>query len=276
MQTYTGLTKMNEGDLRRLTNEELTDLLFSREDRLSRTAIDEVIGRGGEIVPLLADIVMDRLTWTEELPEWWAPVHATYALGAIATPETLTPLLSALRWSDAYDNEWVTEDLPSIMGSLGDISYGALKAVAKDRSAGWSARSIAMDGLGSQALRFPRKEEEVVSLLGAMLADRTEEHGARRAAAFVLIDFRRVDFKDGLLELAADEVRRQHEDPSYKPAFTPDGLERDLSSQRIALDAYIRDWLLFYTAEEISRRQERWDREDGRVRHKRSCLSKLH
>ena len=261
---------------RKMDNVELIDLLFTAEDNLPRSAANEIVRRADELTHELGEIAMDRLVWTADLPDWWAPIHATYLMGVIGTEAVITPLLASLKWSDAYDNEWVTEDLPSIMGSLGDISYGALKAAAQDRSAGWSARSIAMDGLGSQALRFPRKEEEVVGLLGAMLTDRTEEHGARRAAAFVLIDFRRVDFKDGLLELAADEVRRQHEDPSYKPAFTPDGLERDLSSQRIALDAYIRDWLLFYTAEEISRRQERWDREDGRVRHKRSCLSKLH
>ena len=85
------LTKPNGEGLRRLANEELVDLLFREEDRLPRQVIDEVIGRGGEIVPLLADIVMDRLAWTDALPEWWAPVHATYALGAIGSPETMTP-----------------------------------------------------------------------------------------------------------------------------------------------------------------------------------------
>lgn len=289
MQTYTGLTKMKNKDLRRLTNEELADLLFREGDRLSRAAIDEVIGRAGEIVPLLADIVMDRLVWTEELPGWWAPVHATYALGAIATPEVMSPLLAALRWSDAYDNEWVTEDLPSILGSMGEISYGALKAVVSDRPAGWSARSIAMDALGSQALRFPQKEEEVMALLGGVLRDSTEEHGARRSAVFVLLDFRRADYKENLLKLAADEVRRQHGNPDYRPAFTPEEVERDLNSSKIALDAYIRDWLAFYSAQEITRRQERWAGEDGRPRldnmscpcgsgrpYKRCCWNKLH
>ncbi len=262
----TSFTKPNGDGLRRLANEEIVDLLFREEDRLPRQVIDEVIGRGSEIVPLLADIVMDRLAWTEGLPEWWAPIHATYALGAIGSPETLMPLLAALRWSDAYDNEWVTEDLPSILGSLGDISYAALKGVVLDRAAGWSARSIAMDALGSQALRSPEREEEIMSLLGRVLRDRTEEHGARRSAAFVLIDFRRADYRDGLMALARDEVGYQHENPDYGPAFTPEEVERDLGLPRVAMDAYIRDWLAFYEAQEIARRQERWDKEDGRPR----------
>jgi len=253
-------------DLRRLGNDELIDLLFSEEDRLPRAAIDEVIGRGDEIVQLLAGIVMDRMAWTDGLPEWWAPVHASYALGSIGTVETLVPLLASLRWSDAYDNEWVTEDLPSILGSLGPISYDALVSIVNDRSAGWSARSIAMDALGSQALRFPEKEEEVMGLLGRVLRDRKEEFGAMRSAAFVLIDFRRSDFRRELLRLAKDEVNYQQQYSDYRPAFTPDEVSRDLSMPRLSMDAYIRDWLEFYSAEEIARRQQRWDREDGRPR----------
>jgi len=256
----------DSGELRRLGNDELIDLLFDEEDRLPRAAIEEVIRRGDEIVPLLAEIVMDRMAWTDGLPEWWAPVHASYALGSIGTAETLVPLLASLRWSDAYDNEWVTEDLPSILGSLGPISYDALISIVKDRSAGWSARSIAMDALGSQALRFPEKEEEVMTLLGRVLKDRTEEFGAMRSAAFVLIDFRRADFKRELSRLAEDEVRRQQQRPDYRPAFTPEEVERDLGLPRLSMDAYIRDWLDFYSTEEIARRQERWDREDGRPR----------
>ena len=257
--------KGGEG-LRRLANEELIDLLFSEEDRLPRAAIDEVIRRGGEIVPLLSEVVMDRMAWTDGLPEWWAPVHATYALGSIGTKETLVPLLAALRWSDAYDNEWVTEDLPSILGFLGPVAYDALVALVDDRSAGWSARSIAMDALGSHALRFPEKEEEVMVLLGSVIRDRTEEFGAMRSAAFVLIDFRRADYRDDLMGLAEDEVRHQQQHPDYRPAFTPADVERDLGLPKLAMDAYIRDWLGFYSTEEIARRQQRWDHEDGRPR----------
>jgi hypothetical protein len=253
-------------DFKRLSNDELMDLFYADEDRLPRAAMFEAIERGGEMVPMLADVVMDRMSWTDGLPEWWAPVHATYALGAIGGRDVLTPLLAALRWSDAYDNEWVTEDLPSILGALGDLSYDALLLVVADQAAGWSARSIAMDALGSQALRFPEKEEGVMSILGHILRDRTEEHGARRSAAFVLLDFRRSDYRKDLVRFAKDEVRHQQQSPEYRPAFTPEEVSRDLNSSRLAMDAYIRDWLLFYSSEEIARRQERWAQEDGKPR----------
>ncbi len=257
---------MHLHDYRRLHNEELVDLLFTQEDRLPRGVIDEIVRRGTEIVPMLAEIVMDRTVWTAELPDWWAPVHATYALGAIGGQESLIPLMAALRWADAYDNEWITEDLPSILGALGDLSYDSLLALVRDRSAGWSARSIAMDALGSQALRFPQREEEAMSLLGKILHDRTEEHGARRSAAFVLLDFRRADYKDDLLALSYSEVRWQQQYNDYVPAFTPDDVSRDLNSSRCATDIYVRDWLLFYDPAEVLRRQERWAAEDRKQR----------
>ncbi len=257
---------MSSHDYRRLHNEELIDLFFTQEDRLPRAAIDEAIRRGQEMAPALSEVAMDRSLWNSDLPEWWAPVHATYALGAIGGQEVLVPLLAALRWSDAYDNEWVTEDLPSILGSLGDISFNSLVAVVSDRSAGWSARSIAMDALGSQSLRFPNREEEVMSILGRILRDKTEEHGARRSAAFVLLDFRRADYRNELVSLAQAEERWQGQYSDYRAAFTPDDVARDLSSPRVGMDVYIRDWLDFYEPSEISRRQERWAIEDGRQR----------
>ncbi|MFA4875268.1 MAG: SEC-C domain-containing protein [bacterium] len=258
---------MASNDYRRLhNNEELIDLFFTQEDRLPRAAIDEAIRRGTEIVPFLSEVVMDRVLWNAELPEWWAPVHATYALGAIGGQEVLIPLLAAIRWSDAYDNEWVTEDLPSILGSLGEISYNSLVAVVSDRSAGWSARSIAMDALGSQAMRFPQREEGVMSVLGHILRDHSEEHGARRSAAFVLLDFRRADYRKELISLAEAERRWQQQYSDYRAAFTPEDVQRDLTSPRIGMDVYIRDWLEFYEPAEIAKRQERWAIEDGRPR----------
>ncbi len=253
-------------DHRRLSNEELIDLLFNQEDRLPRAAVDEILRRESEMLPILSEIAMDRTVWIADTPEWWAPVHATYILGAIGGPEVLVPLLAALRWSDAYDNEWAAEDLPSILGSMGEISRPAILGCIADRSAGWSARSIAMDALGSQAMRTPDTEEESMGLLGAILRDESEEYGARRSAAYILLDFRRTDFKKELIAIAWEEDRRQQQLPDYRVAFTPDQIESELTLPRRGMDVYLRDWLTFYDADEITRRQSRWTEQDSRRR----------
>ncbi len=253
-------------DYRKATNDELIDLLFTEEDRLPHAAVDEIVRRGEELIEPLGDILLDRTTWTAELPDWWATVHATYLVGAIGGERALVPLLSALRWSDAYDNEWVTEDLPSILSSLGEISSRPLFAVALDRSAGWSARSIAMDALGGHAVRDSDREEEVMALLLSILKDCSEEYGARRSAAYVLLDFRRADAKPWLMELAREELERMQQQEDYRPAFTPDGIEGELASPRRGMELYTQDWFIFYEPAEIRRRQMRWESEDGRAK----------
>lgn len=249
-----------------IQNEELIELLFTKEDRITKGEAFELIRRGSEIVPMLSDIVMDRIFWIADMPEWWAPVHATYILGAIGGEETLIPLLSALRWSDAYDNDWVTEDLPSILGSLGRLSYEPLISVLHDRSAGWSARSIAMDALGSHALRRPDIEEEVISLVGRVFTDRTQEYGARRSAAYLLLDFRRSDFKRQLVGFAKEDMERAKMDAEYIGAFTPKHVEQELALPRRGLGMYMWNWLEFYELEEINKRNDRWTENASRSR----------
>lgn len=247
-------------------NEELIDLLFKEEDRLSHDAAGEIVRRGLEIMPILGEIAMERNMWMADLPEYWATVHAAYLIGAMGGKESVVPLMAALRWSDAYDNEWVTEDLPSIFGNLGDVSWPTIVAAVKDRASGWSARSVLMDALGSQALRFPAREEEAVAILGGILKNRSEEYGARRSASFVLLDFRRADFRRELVSFAREEKQRQQQYPDYRVAFTAEEVEQELASPRINLEIYTHDWMKFYDPEEIIRRQQRWQEENHKAR----------
>lgn len=253
---------MEKKNYKKLDNEALARLLFEEEDRLSIEAVDEIIRRSDEFLPVLSDITMDRSLWIADLPQWWVTVHSTYILGKIGGPETVIPLMSALRWSDAYDNEWITEDLPSILGSLGETSWLSVLQVVKDRSAGWSARSIAMDALGSQALNRPNVEEEAMEMLGRVLKNEAEELGARRSAAFVLLDFRRSDYKKELMSFAKQEKRIQQQFADYMVAFSVQDVENDLTAPRIAMDFYMRDWMTFYEAGEIKARQKKWKEED--------------
>jgi SEC-C motif len=249
---------MTKDDYRKLPNDDLVELFFTKGDQLSNHAMSEVIRRGNELLPVLSEIVMDRLSWTTDGTEWWAPVHATYAIGAIGGEDSLIPLLASLRWSDAYDNDWATEDLPSILGSLGEISFNSLVDAVLDRSAGWSARSIAMDALGSQAIRNPSLEEEIMAIIASILADESEEHGARRSAAYVLVDFRRRDQMTALINFATEDLARHQQNTEYRNAFAPEQIIKDLGSPRHELAAYTHNWLSFYEATEAIKRSEQW------------------
>lgn len=251
---------------RKMHNDELIDLLFTEEDRLPKSAVDEIVRRADELLPALTGIALDRVLWTADLPDWWAPVHATYILGAIGTEETIMPLLASLRWADAYDNEWITEDLPSIFGSIGMPARRPLEKIVADHSAGWSARAIAMDGLTALSLRFPELEEEIVRMIAAILSDAIEELGARRAAATILMDLKRADCKRALIAFAKEERERFKNDPDISVAFSARDVEKELSISRRDTAYYLHDWMSFYEQEEIRNRQRRWAEEEATYR----------
>lgn len=253
-------------DYRKLNNDELIDLLFTEEDRLPQEAAEEIMRRGEELMPELTGIVLDRVLWTAELPDWWAPVHATYLLAAIATDEAIVPLLSALRWSDAYDCEWVVEEIPSMFGTIGLAACEPLKNVVADRSAGWSARAMAMDSLAAIGLGSPEVEGEIMSMVANILSDEREELGARRAAAVILLDFRRVECKDALVSFAIEEKERFKGDAKFDGVIVPQEVEKDLMMGGRDTDHYARDWLRFYDSAEIEARQQRWAEEDAKYR----------
>jgi len=238
-----------------LSNDELVELLFTEEDHLKRIYVDEMLERIDELREELASIVSDRFLWMIDGAEWWATLHATYILGAAGDEKTVVPLLSALRWSDAYDNAWVTEELPSIFGQVGEPAVKSLMQVVSDKSAGWTVRLVALDSLAAIALVHPDCETDLLSYIKSILKDKNEEHPLKRSAAIILLDFRQQDMREELLLVAHNEVRLGGEMETVRPILTPEDVERELKVSIRAEEFYLRNWLRFYDDVEISRRQ---------------------
>ncbi len=252
---------------RSLSDAELLELLYTSGDRLPRDAVEEVLRRGTQLLPALAEIVQDKASWTQPLPEWWAVVHATYALGAMERHECLVPLLTALRWADAFDCDWVTEDLPSIFGRLGPAAFDPLRAAAHDVTAGPGARSVALAGMAAIAVSAPHLSDEVIAYSAELLAGEEEPVFLRQTAANVLLDFRCRRHRKLLVAFGREEARRKREDPEYQGVFYDWEVDELLGEpQEASLEYYRRDWLAFYDPEEMDRRQERWEREKEEAR----------
>lgn len=256
-----------------LSDQQLLDLLHSAGDRLPREAVDECLRRAPRLEPHLRQIVAEKASWTQPLPEWWAPVHATYILGAAETPASLPALLAALRWADAFDCDWVAEDLPSILAHFGPAAWAPLATILDDVTAGWGARSIALCALTALAVAEPGRQPEIVSRAASLLSDKSEDYFLRQAAANVLLDLRVREHRDLLRAFGREEAGRRADDPEYQGAFYDWEVDEILEGSEgggDGLDYYRRDWMEFYDPEEIERRQERWvreqeDAEDGRA-----------
>lgn len=251
---------MRLSDYRSLETEQLTDLLFMAEDRLEAGAIAEM-ARRDEMLPILIQVVTTKHNWLSELPAWWAVVHATYSLGLRGGEEAAPPLLAALRWSDAYDCDWVTEVLPSIFGRLGPPAIPGLTSVVRDSAAGWSVRDVAMKGLAAISLSHTDSAEHVFRIIGERFMDEGEERSVRQLAGLILLDFRRADYRLAMIHFAKESPLVSDMDLWYIPGLNSEEVEWAFRGGEPELWHYTDDWMRFYDPAEIQRRQKRWMRE---------------
>src|SRR5205814_2700553 len=92
------------------------------------------LGLGTAEVPELISLACDEklLDAPEGDDSWWIPIHARRALGQLRAADAVEPLLSLLPRIDARDDDWVNEDLPKIMGLIGEPAIAALAAFVAD------------------------------------------------------------------------------------------------------------------------------------------------
>ncbi len=248
-------------DYRNWSDDELMGALFTSEDRLPREAVDQFLKRGSRLLPRLAAIVSDSFAWNEPLPRWWAVVHAVYILGAIATHETVLPLLKSLRYAEACENDWITEELPSIFGRIGPPAVEGLRRIAADATSGWFARAVACESLAAVTMLHSDGDEDIFRFIRACFVDENEDRRLRQSTGHILLDFLRPDCREVLVAFGNEEKRRHAEDPAYRYAFTGDEVDLEFAGGTKSLDAYTRDWLTFYDPDEIEERRKRWEKE---------------
>ncbi|MDP2866220.1 MAG: DUF1186 domain-containing protein, partial [Elusimicrobiota bacterium] len=230
----------------------LLRLLFTGGERLPREFALEAISRGERLTPALAEILKNEKNWTADLPRYWAVIHASYLLGAIGGEKAVEPLIAALLYGSKYDNDWVTEELPSIFGQLGPCAVAPLKRLATNPYLDWEPRSGALYGLAALTLRSPEYDGEVFSFIAGIAADAEEDLDTRASAALTLMDFQRAQYKGIILSVAAAAKELGvYDENDVARAFSGDG----------NIYWYKRDWLEFYSPEKLAMRDRDWKAE---------------
>jgi hypothetical protein len=247
-----------------LTDEALLDLLFTEEDRLPRAAVDEFLARAPRIIAPLTALVSAPESWHQELPAWWAPIHATYILGAIGGADVVPALIRAMEHAQAQDCDWVTGEIPSIMGRLGAPAQPSLTALLTDRSRSTYLRTTAAEALAATTLYESADSDSIFGLIGACQADPTEDEDLRDIVGNILLDFRRTEFKESLLAAARSQEQELGRNPMYPLAFSEADVVEAFTRTKPTLQHYTRNWLDFYSPSAIAQRQARWQREARR------------
>lgn len=244
-----------------LDNDTLVNLLFTDEDRLPRAAVDEFIRRGERMIEPLSQIVLEESNWDKDRPEFWAPIHAVFILGAIGAQEAVSPLITAIKWSVEYDVDWVFEAFPAIFGKIGMPAIEDLRQFVQDKEQDWYVRTIALQGLASITLKNPGVADEIFSYINSFCTDIHEDMNLRIQAADILLDFVRSEYKEPLLAICREERSFREKEPFPIVSFDAEDVERIFSANEKNIAFYSRNWLSFYDEEHIRRRQERWKEE---------------
>lgn len=259
-------------------DEGLIALLFTQEDRLPRAAVDEIVVRGSRLLGSLIAIVVDPRNWAAPLPDWWAPVHATFILAAIPDPTCDAPLLSAMRDAEAHRNDWISGAMPAILGTRGSRLRATLMRILDDRTEPADVRCTALDGLAATTLVDPEGRDEVFGRIGDLFTATSEHAWVREHAGQVLLDFQVQAYEQALLDFASEAegiLDAEH------TRGIPGGLAFDVADVINAfrnafreprdLSRYQESWLDFYDDDAIAARQQRWQREaDERAARQRS------
>ena len=242
--------------LHRLTEDQLIEFLRGSEDTITRDLVDEYVARGERMVWKLTDLCRDERSWMQGGAAFWAPVHATFILGAFEDSRALMGLLAALRWSAKYDVDWVYERLPAIIGRIGRPAILPLKARVADRETPELDRRTEIHALAGIAARHPIHQGEILDFLRSIADDADEEEIIRSVAASVLLRFVRPGDRKAIV---ASAIRQEWcERPSL---FDAQDIDQAYASATPQIDLYNQDWLDFYSLEAIEARQRRWEEE---------------
>jgi hypothetical protein len=105
----------------------------------------------------------------EDTTEVWAPLHAWRALGQMRAVEAVRPLLGLFHRVDDEDDDWISEDLPEVMGMIGPAAIAPIaEFLAGSKNSLWArvAAAISLEKIGTA---YPPSRLECIHALTAAL-----------------------------------------------------------------------------------------------------------
>lgn len=105
----------------------------------------------------------------EDLPEWYAQVHAWRALAQLRAEEAIPVMLGLLHQIDDDDDDWLSSDAHLVFGKIGPAAIEPLKTYLADENNPMYARSTASSSLAEIGNRYPEERERCIQGIAAVL-----------------------------------------------------------------------------------------------------------
>lgn len=143
--------------------------------RPSQQLVQHILDQGQLAVGPLQDLAAEVALLHEDEPACWAPIHALRLLGELRTAEIIVPLLGLLPIELHAPEErpvmmWVQE-LPQIVGHVGEPAVAPLQQLACDNGQTPAARHMAISALSYAAVAAPDQHDAIVTWLRDQLRD---------------------------------------------------------------------------------------------------------
>ena len=132
--------------------------------------------------------------------EVWVPLHAWRALGQLADPRAIEPLIGT--FDSLWEDDWALAELPVVVAMLGQDGIRPLTEFLNDRIHAEFARAMAVDALEGIAEREPFIRDQVVTIITEYLARPDENaQGLNGCAVNTLITLKATESIDTLRRL---------------------------------------------------------------------------
>lgn len=105
----------------------------------------------------------------EDLPDWYAQIHAWRALGQLKAEEALPALLGILHQVDDDDDDWIGEDADEVFALIGPAAIDPIAEYLRDDEHGLYARVEAAKSLHALGKMYPEQREECANILASVL-----------------------------------------------------------------------------------------------------------
>lgn len=155
-----------------MSNEEKLRTLFNLGEVAHNAPWPDYLRYGFSVadVPTLVGLVGDLSLHQADVAsnEVWVPLHAWRTLGQLGNEAAVEPLLALL--DDLIEDDWVRDELPTVLGLIGVASIEPLGRYLRDSSHNEFSRVVAAEALKCVVENEPDSRIKVLAVFNAYLA----------------------------------------------------------------------------------------------------------
>lgn len=242
-----------------LSDKEFLNLIFTEGDRLGLDYVDEAKRRQQSIVPLLCEVLTEEKNYQwDGSDRWWSVIHAVYILGILGDTRSIDALLKASEYGHRYRIDWFWDAMSECYSRIGPAVIPMLKEyISEFKSVEGHDILSEITGLWNIWESYPETRKDIEKYLYTIITSPDTTYGLRADLIGDFAQINRTDLKPlfeeyyekGEVEL--ETLSREDLDYFFDNVNKPPAFRYDIE--------------LFYSLEEIEKRQERWLKEDKKA-----------